>query len=154
MSCNKAMGYSINKGEIYRLASDLDGFPNESRRGDDGETHYFIVLSHFRYNQRVSKKSFLAVGISKNQQWDYREDLIPREHFANWDHAVIKNGYYDRFFEFSEIYFQADKLVRLCQESIESFKSAKPALSLSTKGLQKVIECVYGFIKKENDDEN
>ncbi len=154
MSCNDAIGHSIKKGEIYRLAYDLDGFPAESRSGKRGETHYFIVLSHFVYNQRFSKKSFLAVGLSSNNEWRYSEGLIPMDHFDNWNSAVDSNGYYSVFYRASEVYFQSDKVVRLCQNDIESYSLIRTVLSLTTVGLNKVINGISSFLNMRNDDPN
>ena len=154
MSCDDPRGFPISKGQVYRLACDLDGFPTTSRTGSSGETHYFVVLSHFGYNHRISKNSFLAVGLSSNNRWPYSEELIPMEHFDHWDSAVDRHGYYSRFFKAPEVYFQSDKVVRLCQKDIESINSAQPTLSLSTVGLNKVIERVSSFLKMSNDDPN
>lgn len=154
MSCNDPRGYNINKGQIFRFAYDLDGFPTESRRGNAGETHYFVVLSHLRYNNKISKNSLLAVGLSSSNRWPYSEGLIPREHFDSWDNAVGEHGYYSIFYKASEIYYEADKVVRLCQKDIESFRSIRQVLSLSTAGLNEVIEKVGLFLKKSNDDPN
>ena len=157
MSCNAPKGYSIRKGEIYRLPYDLDGFPTEARSGNRGETHYFIVLSHFGYNSKFSKNSFLAVGLASDQKWPYSELLIPMDHFDNWDSAVSERGYYNLFYRASEVYFQSDKVVRLCQKDIEGIERLgkdHPTLSLSTVGLNKVIDRVTLFLKMTNDDPN
>lgn len=154
MSCNESLGYSINKGEIYRLANDLDGFKVDIRRGMSGETHYFIVLSHLKYNKKFSKKSFLAVGLSSSHEWPYSEGLIPLDHFDGWNTAVNRYGYYSLFYKASEIFFETDKVVRLCQEDIESYTNASPVLSLSPAGLNKVVNLVSLFLKMSNDDPN
>ena len=154
MSCRDPRGYSISKGQIYRLAYDLDGLPTEGRSGRTGETHYFVVLSHLAYNRKFSKKSFLAVGFTSNNDWYYSESLIPMEHFDQWDNYVTSHGYYSLFYKVAEVYFQPDKVVRLCQNDIEWNQNRQQVLSLSQAGMNIVIEKVISFIKIRNDDPN
>lgn len=79
---------------------------------------------------------------------------MSKEHFDRWDIAVNSYGYYGLFAGNVHVYFQADKVTRLCQSDIESIEKAKPVLSLSTAGLTRVIKSVTSFIKMDNSDPN
>lgn len=150
MGCGKKehKGAGLNKGQIYRFAVDLDGRKTEFRRGEPGETHYFIILSHSKYNRQKSIKSCLGIGLSSSP-WQYSESLMP-EHFENWE--SIDNGYYEGFSESKAVRFQTDKICRLCYDDIESPKQNRDVLKLNSKGLDRVITLIGNFLKIDNSE--
>ena len=147
--CQELKGLPLNKGEIIRTSCDLDGRPVP----DSGEPkHYFIVLSYLYYNKNMSKKAFLAIELSSKSEWLYSRNLIIPDDFENWSNAVSKGNYYQLFFNAVDISYQADKVVRVCQENVEYPTGRKdPILRLKSVSLNRIVCDINYFMNLENE---
>jgi hypothetical protein len=148
-------GETISKGMILRFGADLDGRETIYRAGAKSESHYFIILSHFNYNSKLSKNSCLGVGLS-SKPWIYGENFIP-EHFINWN--AIEGKYYEALFPREQntkplITFQPDKVCRLCYDNIEMPQKGMDILQMSRSGLAFISKAIMSFISMDDSDPN
>lgn len=149
-------GVRLKKGGIYLFKCNLDGktVSNVDCRNvsnDNDKCHYFLILSHELYNQRMN--SFLCVGISSSENQVHRVKR-PIDEFESWSRA-IDSGNFNAFKGVADVWFIVDKVCRVSSADLVFKGDQLNSVPILRKPYyEELVEEIRKFMLIGNDDPN